>query len=65
MLPTFLVGSELQEGQLQRVLPDYAMTPLDIYLLYPRHRHLSNKIRLFVEFVRKHFAGRPLWSLVD
>lgn len=65
MLPTFIMGGELQHGLLQRVLPDYAMPPMDISLLYPRHHYLSRKVRAFVDFVKNCFSGRAPWSLVD
>jgi DNA-binding transcriptional LysR family regulator len=65
MLPMFLIGGELQEGRLQRVLPEYSMSPLDISVLYPRHRYLSDKVRTLVEFIKKSFVGTPPWALVD
>jgi DNA-binding transcriptional LysR family regulator len=65
MLPTFIMGGELQDGLLQRVLPDYSMPPMDISLLYPRHHYLSRKVRTFVDFVKKRFTGRAPWGLVD
>lgn len=65
MLPSFLVGGDLQTGRMQRVLPEYGMTPLDIALMYPRHRQLSGRLRTFIDFVAAHFEGRPSWSLVE
>ncbi len=65
MLPTFVVGAALQSGALQRILPEYSMSPLDVFLLYPRHRHLTRKIRVFVEFLKMQFEGRPPWTLVS
>ncbi|XOV89080.1 MAG: LysR substrate-binding domain-containing protein [Pseudomonadota bacterium] len=65
LLPTFLVGGELQSGQLARVLPDYSASPLDIVAMYPRHRYLSDKVRVFVDYLKRQFGPRPIWSLVD
>ena len=65
LLPTFIVGQALQEGELRTLLTDYA--PPDIWLcaLYPRHRHLSAKVRLFVDLLVDRYGGRPYWDLVE
>jgi DNA-binding transcriptional LysR family regulator len=65
LLPTFIVGYELQTGRLRTVLSDWQ--PLDIMLsaLYPRHRHLSAKTRLLVDFLIDRFGERPYWDLVE
>ncbi len=65
MLPTFIIGADLQSGRLTSLLTDYAPPDLAIYVLYPRNRHLSAKIRLFTEFMEERFAGRPYWDLVS
>ncbi len=65
LLPTFIVGDALQEGQLRTVLVEYSPPPISICALYPRHRHLSAKVRLFVELVRGRFGDRPYWDLVQ
>ncbi len=64
LLPTFLVGEELQAGALQTVLPDYAPSELVVAAMYPRHRHLSAKVRLFVDLLETRFGARPYWDLV-
>ena len=63
-LPTFIVGAELQSGRLVSVLPDYEASSLHICLLYPPNRHLSARIKLFVEFFFERFGERPYWDLV-
>jgi DNA-binding transcriptional LysR family regulator len=65
LLPTFIVGDALQEGQLQTVLAEHTPPQVSVYALYPRHRHLSAKVRLFVEMVRQRFGDRPHWDLVQ
>lgn len=64
LLPTFIVGEELQSGALRTVMPDYRPSDLVVSALYPRHRHLSAKVRLLVELLNDRFAGRPYWDLV-
>ena len=65
LLPTFIVGAELQDGTLRSVLTDYAPLGLVVSALYPRHRHLSAKVRLFIELLEERFGGRPYWDLVS
>lgn len=65
LLPTFIVGDSLQAGELRTVLPDYAPPEIALCALYPRHRHLSAKVKLFVETLEKRFGGRPYWDLVE
>ncbi len=65
LLPTFIVGDALQSGQLRTVLGDYRPPQIHLCALYPRHRHLSAKTRLFVELLEQRFGGRPRWDLVE
>lgn len=64
LLPTFIVGEELQTGALQTVLSRYAPPELVVAAIYPRHRHLSAKVRLIVDLLEERFGGRPYWDLV-
>lgn len=65
LLPTFIVGEALQSGGLRTILPDYAAPQISLIALYPRHRHLSAKVRLFVERLEARFGERPYWDLVS
>ncbi len=65
LLPTFIVGEALQTGQLRTVLTDYQPPDIALSALYPRHRHLSAKVRLFVELLEERFGGRPYWDLIQ
>lgn len=65
MLPTFIVGPDLQSGRLVRVLADYAPPPIHLMLLYPPGRHVSPKIRHLLAFLYDRFGNRPSWDLVD
>ena len=65
LLPTFIVGDALQNGTLLSVLCDYEPPPLSVSALYPRHRHLSAKVRLFVDLLTERLGDRPYWDLVS
>ncbi|MEZ5584715.1 MAG: LysR substrate-binding domain-containing protein [Candidatus Competibacteraceae bacterium] len=64
LLPTFIVGDDLHHGRLCTVLNDYRPADLTLCAVYPRHRHLSAKVRLFVEFLIERFGARPDWEPV-
>jgi DNA-binding transcriptional LysR family regulator len=64
LLPTFIVGEALQAGQLRTLLVEHEPADLQLCALYPRHRHLSVKVRLFVELLLDRFSQRPYWDLV-
>lgn len=55
--PDFLVGDDLAAGRLVALLPGYVAVPAPIYALYPTRRHLSAKVRLFVEYLVERFAA--------
>jgi DNA-binding transcriptional LysR family regulator len=65
LLPTFIAGAALQTGALVSVLADYRAPALALHALYPQTRHLSAKIRLFIDFLVERFADRPYWDLVE
>lgn len=55
--PDFMLQGELAAGRLVRVLPDYESVPGDIWAVYPSRRHLSAKVRLFVDHLAELFAA--------
>jgi DNA-binding transcriptional LysR family regulator len=64
LLPTFIVGADLQEGSLRSILTDYAAPEISIYAIYPQTRYLSVKVRAFIDFLIERFGGAPYWDLV-
>lgn len=65
ILPTFIVGADLQSGALATVLTDYVPQDLSINAVYPQSRHLSPTVRAFVDFLAARFGPDPFWDLVD
>jgi len=41
---------------------DYKATQIDAYAIYPQTRHLSQRVRAFVDFLVKRFEGTPYWD---
>lgn len=57
MEPDFIVADDLAEGRLLALLPDYEPPSASIFAVYPSRRHLSAKVRVFVEFLATRFSG--------
>jgi LysR family transcriptional regulator for bpeEF and oprC len=47
------------DGTMVAVLTDWTTTPLPINVVYPQNRHLSAKVRVFVEWVADLFHATP------
>jgi DNA-binding transcriptional LysR family regulator len=52
MLPTYIVGSDIEQGTLKVVLDQYPLPPLDIHAVYPHRKYLSAKVRTFLDFLQ-------------
>jgi len=57
MEPDFIVDADVAAGRLVRVLADYVPAPTNVYAVYPSRRHLSAKVRAFVDFLAERFAA--------
>jgi len=60
--PAFIVGPDVRAGRLVPLLQDFEPLPLPIYAVYPSRKHLSAKVRRFVEFLIERFASAQDWS---
>ncbi len=63
--PDFIVAHEIRAGQLVPLLPDYRPPRSPIAAVYPSRRHLSAKVRSFVEFLAERYERLYEWSLDD
>ena len=63
ILPTFIVGEDLQAGALKTVLAQYVPVEQNLYALYLPNRHLSAKVRVFIDFLVARFQPTPYWDL--
>ena len=62
LLPTFIVGKDLQAGRLQSVLTPYVPSERNLHAIYLPNRHLSPKVRVFIDFLLDRFAAPPYWD---
>jgi DNA-binding transcriptional LysR family regulator len=59
----YLAAPALATGRLCAVLQDHAPTDsADLWVLYPSSRHLSPKVRAFVDFITDLFTPAPIWE---
>ena len=63
IVPSFIAYKEIEQGDLVPVLKDYKTPQIDAYAMYPQTRHLSQRVRAFVDFLVKRFDGTPYWDL--
>jgi DNA-binding transcriptional LysR family regulator len=65
-VPTFMAMAHIASGRLVPVLTDWCTKPKPLHIIYPPNRHLSNKVRVFVDWLAELFArndllqGKPL-----
>ncbi len=57
-LPDFHAFDAIADGSLVRLLPDWSTGSVEAHALYPSHRSLSAKVRVFIDAMIEHLA-RP------
>ena len=61
-LPTYMTGLDIKAGRLQVVLEDYEPPELPINALYLHRKHLSAKVRTFVDYLYEILHPVPYWD---
>jgi LysR family transcriptional regulator for bpeEF and oprC len=56
----YLVRPYLESGQLMQVLTDWTAEQFPISVIYPQNRHLSAKVRIFVDWVSELIKQDPI-----
>lgn len=62
LAPTFMAGEHVQAGGLVTLLPGHVAPEAALYAVYPPGRHLSAKLRSFVDFLVARFGEEPEWD---
>ena len=65
LFPLWLVGPDLAAGRLVRALAAYHAPDSAIYAVYPPGRHLSPKVRSFVDFLAEQAKRNLTWGQTD
>lgn len=55
----FAAAPHIANGELVEVLPGWTRPPIPLHVVYPPNRHLSAKVRAFVEWAAELFARHP------
>ncbi|WP_230624464.1 LysR family transcriptional regulator [Burkholderia sp. Ac-20345] len=63
-LPTYITGNDLRAGTLVEVLSAYRTAPDPIRLIYPSKRHLSPRIRAFIDLLVESWSAGVPWERV-
>jgi len=50
-LPDYMAKEALAHGELQPLFEDWEFDPMPMYVAYPPNRHVSAKLRVFIDWV--------------
>lgn len=50
-VPTFMVLEHVRSGALRPVLGDWGSEPVPLHVVFPPNRHLSSRLRIFVDWI--------------
>jgi LysR family transcriptional regulator for bpeEF and oprC len=59
----YLLMQHVAAGRMVQLLPDWTSDPVPVHIVYPQNRHLSAKVRVFVEWVSELLANHPFMHL--
>ncbi len=62
LLPTFIIGRDIQAGRLRAALSEYIPVEQHVYAFYLPTRHLPAKVRAFIDFLLERFGPDPYWD---
>lgn len=62
LLPTFIIGKDIQTKLLKPVLSEYISVEQHVYALYLPKRNLPLKIRALIDFLVERFGEEPYWD---
>lgn len=60
--PTFIAFKDIDNGKLVPILENYTSKPVNAYAVYPPTRHLSQRVRQFIDFLVVRYEGKPCWE---
>jgi DNA-binding transcriptional LysR family regulator len=61
VLSRFVCAPDLREGRLVRLLPGWRMPALDVSIVFPSGRELSQTVRVFIDFLKNSPDMGKLW----
>jgi DNA-binding transcriptional LysR family regulator len=61
-LPTYITGNDMRDGALVEVLRPYRAPPDPIRVVYPNKRHLSPRVRAFIDLLVERWEAGVPWE---
>lgn len=61
--PAYMVGADVAAGLLETILDEYESESVELHAVYLHRRHLSAKVKTFVEFLKDRFHDQPRWTV--
>ena len=52
---------EIADGRLVEVLAAFAAPPNGIYAVFPQRKHLPLRVRLWIDYLKHHYAQPQFW----
>lgn len=62
--PAFILAEPLADGRLIPLLCDWQGPDIAIHAVFVPSRHISPKLRVFIDFLARHYRRAGLWSIV-
>lgn len=59
--PDFVAAESLRAGRLSTLLCNFEPEVVNVHAVYPHAKHLAAKVRVFVDFLARRYAGEPEW----
>jgi DNA-binding transcriptional LysR family regulator len=60
--PTFIVADAIRAGTLVPILKDFSTPVFAVFAVFPGHRFVPVRVRIFVDFLAKRFGSEPYWD---
>ena len=57
LMPRFNLNGEIERGELVELLTEYQRPEINVYVVYPSRKHMSAKVRCFIDFVCNQLAS--------
>ncbi len=62
VMPTFIAADAIKSGAVIPLLTRYRWPETPAYAVYPPTRHLSYRVRAFIDYLAAYFSGEPSWD---
>src|SRR3954447_346067 len=61
LAPSFIIAAEIESGALVQLMPEFRPVEFAINAIYPHRRHLSTKVRTFIDLLSERFQAHRAW----